>query len=78
MPLRRSLKVLVLTALLGEDNTNARALILYARCLTERGELGGRQRGDESGDEGAAHVRVAVGAGLKGRGLVGPCRAGGR
>ncbi|MGC3520028.1 tetratricopeptide repeat protein, partial [Pseudomonas aeruginosa] len=24
----------------GEDNTNAAALILYARCLAERGELG--------------------------------------
>jgi putative thioredoxin len=29
----------VLKALLGEDNTNALALILYARCLAERGEL---------------------------------------
>ena len=29
-----------LKALLGEDNTNAAALILYARCLAERGELG--------------------------------------
>jgi putative thioredoxin len=28
-----------LKVLLGEDNSNARALILYARCLTERGEL---------------------------------------
>ena len=32
-----------LTVLLGEDNTNAGALILYARCLTERGELGEAQ-----------------------------------
>ncbi|GFM77115.1 co-chaperone YbbN [Pseudomonas cichorii] len=30
----------VLKVLLGEDNTNASALILYARCLAERGELG--------------------------------------
>lgn len=29
-----------LKALLGEDNGNAAALILYARCLAERGELG--------------------------------------
>lgn len=29
----------ILKVLLGEDNTNAAALILYARCLTERGEL---------------------------------------
>jgi putative thioredoxin len=29
--------------LLGEDNSNAKALILYARCLTERGELGEAQ-----------------------------------
>ena len=29
--------------LLGEDNTNAAALILYARCLAERGELGEAQ-----------------------------------
>jgi putative thioredoxin len=28
-----------LVVLLNEDNTNAKALILYARCLTERGEL---------------------------------------
>ncbi|WP_313457663.1 thioredoxin [Pseudomonas sp.] len=28
-----------LKALLGEDNSNAEALILYARCLAERGEL---------------------------------------
>ena len=32
-----------LKALLGEDNSNARALILYARCLAERGELGEAQ-----------------------------------
>ncbi|MGB5827236.1 MAG: thioredoxin [Pseudomonas mandelii] len=32
-----------LKVLLGEDNTNAAALILYARCLTERGELGEAQ-----------------------------------
>lgn len=30
----------VLKALLSEDNTSATALILYARCLAERGELG--------------------------------------
>ena len=30
----------VLKVLLGEDNENAAALILYARCLAERGELG--------------------------------------
>ncbi len=30
----------LLVALLGEDNENAAALILYARCLAERGELG--------------------------------------
>lgn len=30
----------LLVQLLGEDNTNAAALILYARCLAERGELG--------------------------------------
>ena len=30
-------------ALLGEDNTNAAALILYARCRAERGELGEAQ-----------------------------------
>ena len=29
----------VLKILLGEDNSNAAALILYARCLAERGEL---------------------------------------
>ncbi|WP_455924908.1 thioredoxin [Pseudomonas putida] len=29
----------ILRVLLGEDNTNARALILYARCLAERNEL---------------------------------------
>jgi len=29
-----------LKQLLGEDNENAEALILYARCLAERGELG--------------------------------------
>ncbi|MGL5998298.1 MAG: thioredoxin [Pseudomonas proteolytica] len=33
----------VLVTLLGEDNTNAAALILYARCLVERGELGEAQ-----------------------------------
>ncbi|MFL1504427.1 thioredoxin [Pseudomonas sp. O64] len=33
----------VLVAMLGEDNTNAAALILYARCLAERGELGEAQ-----------------------------------
>jgi putative thioredoxin len=33
----------ILVALLGEDNTNASALILYARCLAERGELGEAQ-----------------------------------
>ena len=33
----------LLKVLLGEDNTNAKALILYARCLTERGELGEAQ-----------------------------------
>ncbi len=32
-----------LKALLGEDNSNAGALILYARCLAERGELGEAQ-----------------------------------
>jgi putative thioredoxin len=32
-----------LKVLLAEDNTNAKALILYARCLTERGELGEAQ-----------------------------------
>ncbi|AZD51068.1 thioredoxin [Pseudomonas chlororaphis] len=32
-----------LKVLLGEDNSNAKALILYARCLTERGELGEAQ-----------------------------------
>ena len=32
-----------LKVLLGEDNTHAGALILYARCLTERGELGEAQ-----------------------------------
>lgn len=30
----------LLKVVLGEDNTNATALILYARCLAERGELG--------------------------------------
>ncbi|UTW06505.1 thioredoxin [Pseudomonas benzenivorans] len=30
----------LLKQLLGEDNENAGALILYARCLAERGELG--------------------------------------
>ncbi|MBA1275585.1 thioredoxin [Stutzerimonas azotifigens] len=30
----------LLKQLLGEDNENAAALILYARCLAERGELG--------------------------------------
>jgi len=29
--------------MLNEDNSNAKALILYARCLTERGELGEAQ-----------------------------------
>lgn len=33
----------VLVTLLGEDNTNAAALILYARCLAERDELGEAQ-----------------------------------
>ncbi|MBV6754220.1 thioredoxin [Pseudomonas chlororaphis] len=33
----------VLKALLGEDNSNAKALILYGRCLAERGELGEAQ-----------------------------------
>ena len=33
----------MLVTLLGEDNTNAAALILYARCLAERGELGEAQ-----------------------------------
>ncbi|BCT35732.1 thioredoxin [Pseudomonas protegens] len=33
----------LLKVLLGEDNSNARALILYARCLAERGELGEAQ-----------------------------------
>ncbi|WDH34781.1 thioredoxin [Pseudomonas chlororaphis] len=32
-----------LKVLLGEDNSNAKALILYARCLAERGELGEAQ-----------------------------------
>ncbi|WP_339530122.1 thioredoxin [Pseudomonas mucidolens] len=32
-----------LVTLLGEDNSNAGALILYARCLAERGELGEAQ-----------------------------------
>ncbi len=32
-----------LKQLLGEDNQNATALILYARCLAERGELGEAQ-----------------------------------
>ncbi|MHC2147016.1 thioredoxin [Pseudomonas sp. 210_17 TE3656] len=32
-----------LKALLSEDNSNAAALILYARCLAERGELGEAQ-----------------------------------
>ncbi|KPA91629.1 thioredoxin [Pseudomonas asplenii] len=42
-----------LVALLNEDNSNAKALILYARCLAERGELGEAQtvldavKGDE-------------------------------
>ncbi|HEK1007388.1 TPA: thioredoxin [Pseudomonas putida] len=33
----------LLQVLLGEDNSNAEALILYARCLAERGELGEAQ-----------------------------------
>ncbi|WP_210014648.1 thioredoxin [Pseudomonas palmensis] len=33
----------LLQALLTEDNSNAAALILYARCLAERGELGEAQ-----------------------------------
>ncbi|MGA8137497.1 MAG: thioredoxin [Pseudomonas gingeri] len=33
----------VLKELLGEDNSNAKALILYGRCLAERGELGEAQ-----------------------------------
>ncbi|AZC25800.1 MULTISPECIES: thioredoxin [Pseudomonas] len=33
----------LLKALLSEDNSNAKALILYARCLAERGELGEAQ-----------------------------------
>jgi putative thioredoxin len=32
-----------LKILLGDDNSNAKALILYARCLAERGELGEAQ-----------------------------------
>jgi putative thioredoxin len=32
-----------LKTLLSEDNSNAKALILYARCLAERGELGEAQ-----------------------------------
>lgn len=30
----------ILQSMLSEDNSNVRALILYARCLAERGELG--------------------------------------
>lgn len=43
----------LLQQLLAEDNSNAKALILYARCLAERGELGEAQtvldavKGDE-------------------------------
>ncbi|TBU71083.1 thioredoxin [Pseudomonas daroniae] len=43
----------LLKQLLGEDNENSAALILYARCLAERGELGEAQlvldavKGDE-------------------------------
>ncbi|MEF9672603.1 thioredoxin [Pseudomonas sp. MWU13-2100] len=33
----------LLKELLGEDNSNAKALILYGRCLAERGELGEAQ-----------------------------------
>ncbi|NWB97596.1 thioredoxin [Pseudomonas gingeri] len=33
----------LLKVLLGEDNSNAKALILYGRCLAERGELGEAQ-----------------------------------
>ncbi|WP_151714698.1 tetratricopeptide repeat protein, partial [Acinetobacter bereziniae] len=33
----------VLQQLLAEDNSNAEGLILYARCLAERGELGEAQ-----------------------------------
>ncbi|MBK4989306.1 thioredoxin [Pseudomonas sp. S60] len=33
----------LLQALLAEDNSNAEALIFYARCLAERGELGEAQ-----------------------------------
>ena len=51
----------VLKALLGEDNTNALALILYARCLAERGELGEAQSVLEA-VKGDAHKAELAGA----------------
>lgn len=50
-----------LKALLSEDNSNAKALILYARCLAERGELSEAQTVLDSvqGDE---HKAALAGA----------------
>ncbi|WP_300656349.1 thioredoxin [Pseudomonas sp.] len=51
----------LLKQLLGEDNENAPALILYARCLAERGELGEAETVLEAvkGDE---HKQALAGA----------------
>ncbi|WP_028238723.1 thioredoxin [Stutzerimonas azotifigens] len=50
-----------LKTLLGEDNGNAEALILYARCLAERGELGEAETvlGAVTGEE---HKQALAGA----------------
>ncbi|TLX56988.1 thioredoxin [Stutzerimonas nosocomialis] len=51
----------LLKQLLGEDNENGAALILYARCLAERGELGEAETvlGAVKGDE---HKQALAGA----------------
>ncbi|TLX55122.1 thioredoxin [Stutzerimonas nosocomialis] len=51
----------LLKQLLGEDNENGAALILYARCLAERGELGEAESvlGAVKGDE---HKQALAGA----------------
>lgn len=51
----------LLSQLLAEDNTNAAALILYARCLAERGELSEAETvlGAVQGDE---HKQALAGA----------------
>ncbi|MBS7664118.1 thioredoxin [Pseudomonas lalucatii] len=50
-----------LQQLLGEDNENAAALILYARCLAERGELGEAETVLDA-VKGDAHKQALAGA----------------